>query len=279
MSDVLQPNSPFMLSMKLIMDVPLAIAIYDVEGNFLFHNTACERFFGIPSEALQGKHNILRDPQSLKNGSKEMFQQVLARQVYDRGSISFYKNIGGVEGQDRWLSPLAFPLEDEKKQVSHVAIFYRDVTAQVQQQNQIESVQESLAEQKQLIQDLSSPVVRIWEGILLLPLVGGLDASRSMLITERLLEAIVRYEAPFVIVDITGVPAIDATTAHYLVLLTKATSLLGSTVILVGISSEVAQTIVALDIDLSQIQTYSDLQAGLDQAFSELGLHVAEVGA
>lgn len=273
MSDVQEPNNPFLLSKNLIMDVPLAIAVYDAEGNFLFHNQACEHFFGVSSSALQG-HNILRDPQSVQNGSLEMFKRVLAGQVYDRGTISLYKNVGGVEGQNRWLSPLAFPLGDAVNGVAFVAIFYRDVTAQVEQQNVLQHAQESLAEQQQIIQELSSPVVRIWEGILLLPLVGILDASRSMLITERLLEAIVRYEAQFVIVDITGVPAIDETTAHYLVLLTKATSLLGSTVILVGISSEVAQTIVTLDVDLSQIQTYADLQAGLAYAFAEMNLEV-----
>lgn len=278
MMDVQEPNNPFLVSKNLIMDVPLALAVYDAEGNFLFHNKACEAFLGVSAAELQG-HNILRDPQSAQNGSHEMFKEVLAGRVYDRGTISLYKNVGGVEGRDRWLSPLAFPLGDVQNGVPYVAIFYRDVTAQVEQQNILQHAQESLAEQQQIIQELSSPVVRIWEGILLLPLVGVVDANRSMLITERLLEAIVRYEAEFVIVDITGVHAVDETTAHYLLLLTKATSLLGSTVILVGISSEVAQAIVALDVDLSQIRTFADLQAGLTYTFSELNFEVVKKAA
>jgi rsbT co-antagonist protein RsbR len=93
-------------------------------------------------------------------------------------------------------------------------------------------------------------------------------------ITENLLEAIVRYQADIVILDITGVPVVDTQVANYLVTTTSACKLLGSRVVLVGIGGAIAQAMVHLGVDLSGIVTLANLQAGIAWTFDQLGLQV-----
>ncbi|HEY1014255.1 MAG TPA: STAS domain-containing protein, partial [Herpetosiphonaceae bacterium] len=132
------------------------------------------------------------------------------------------------------------------------------------------------AEQQARIAELSTPVVPLYEGILVLPLVGEIDSDRAGHIMESLLEEISREQADVVIIDITGVPVVDTGVANYLVQTAKAVKLLGSTVVLVGIGAEIAQTLVQLGVDLSNITTRANLQSGIEFAFGELGLEIHE---
>lgn len=120
------------------------------------------------------------------------------------------------------------------------------------------------------LSELSTPIVPVYEGILVLPLVGSINRSRASEITERLLEAIAANQAEIVIIDITGVPVIDTDTANHLITTTRAANLLGSQVVLVGIGAEIAQTIVHLDIDLHRLVTLANLQSGIAYALRRL---------
>lgn len=262
-------------SVDLLNAFPLPMVVFDRSGLAVVYTPAAHRFWGIPPEQIVGNFNVLEDPQSVQNGSRETLARALAGEAFEREFDTLYRNAGGISGNDIWIRPIYVPLHDAAGEVAYVVVIYRDVTPIVTQQTEIATARESLAAQQQLIQELSSPVVRIWEGILLLPLVGIIDARRSSLITEHLLEALVRYQADIVIIDITGVPVVDTPTAQYFIMTAQAAGLLGSQVVLVGISSEIAQTMVHLGIDLSQIITRSDLQAGLAYAFALQGLTVA----
>lgn len=123
--------------------------------------------------------------------------------------------------------------------------------------------QQVITSQRSVIRELSTPIVPISEGTLVLPLIGAIDTTRAQQITESLLAAIGEQRADTVIVDITGIPVVDTQVAHYLLQATQAARLLGAQVILVGITPEVAQTIVQLGIDLSSIVTCSTLREGL----------------
>jgi rsbT co-antagonist protein RsbR len=112
----------------------------------------------------------------------------------------------------------------------------------------------------------------------LAPLVGAIDSRRINGITERLLEAIVRFSADVVIVDVTGVPLIDVATASGLVQVAQAVRLLGSDIVLTGMGSEMAQAVVQLDIDLSRFVTQANLQAGLAWAFVRRRLRLTDAG-
>jgi rsbT co-antagonist protein RsbR len=103
-----------------------------------------------------------------------------------------------------------------------------------------------------------------------MPLIGHIDNARSAQIMEELLTGVQKYQADFVIIDITGVPVVDTAIANHLIQAAQAVSLLGAQCVLVGISSEVAQTLVQLGVDLSQLATRGNLQAGIAYAMARL---------
>jgi anti-anti-sigma regulatory factor len=128
-----------------------------------------------------------------------------------------------------------------------------------------------------VIQELSTPIIPIYKGVLVLPLVGAIDSLRSQEITERLLEEIVRQQADMVIIDITGVSVVDTSVANHLIMTAQAVNLLGSKVIFTGISSTIAQTIIQLGVNLGDVVTLSNLQAGMLFALEQLGLGITEL--
>lgn len=129
-------------------------------------------------------------------------------------------------------------------------------------------VQEQLA----IIRQLSSPLIPIYAGVLVLPLVGMIDAPRGELIVETLLSAVTRARASVVIIDITGVPTMDAAVAVFLTRAAQASRLLGAEVVIVGISPGIAQTMIAGQLDLRGIVTLANLEAGLELALGRRGL-------
>lgn len=130
-------------------------------------------------------------------------------------------------------------------------------------------------EYRQLIRRLSTPVIEVWDGIQVLPLIGVIDSARAQQMTEQLLERIVSRQARIVIIDITGVPTVDTAVADHLLKTVRAASLVGAKATLVGISPQVAQTLVRLGLSLQGVETFADLRSGLERALENLG-HVVE---
>lgn len=124
------------------------------------------------------------------------------------------------------------------------------------------------------IRELSTPVIRVWDDILLLPLVGALDTQRATLLTEHLLEAIVRAESQVAILDVTGVPVIDTVVARHIMDTIAAAEMLGARVVVTGISPSTAMTITRLGIDISRLNACGNLKAGMRAAFAMLGKRV-----
>jgi len=124
------------------------------------------------------------------------------------------------------------------------------------------------------IKELSTPVIPVHQGIVALPLVGTIDSSRIAQIMDSLLDSIQKESASVVIIDVTGVPMIDTSVANHLLKATRAASLLGARCILVGISPQVAQTLVHLDIDLSGLMLQGNLRGGFAQALSFMNLEI-----
>jgi rsbT co-antagonist protein RsbR len=138
---------------------------------------------------------------------------------------------------------------------------------------------EIIAAQTVTLGEIAAPIVPIYEEILVVPLIGTLNAARATQIMEALLEAIGEKRADVVLIDITGVPVIDTAVANYLVQTARAASLLGATVVLVGTRAEIAQTIVQLGADLSGIISRANLQAGIEYALETKGLAIAAAQA
>jgi rsbT co-antagonist protein RsbR len=136
------------------------------------------------------------------------------------------------------------------------------------------ALQETIAQQRATISELQTPVIQVWEGILALPIVGTVDTARAQDMTEALLERIVATGSEIVLLDITGVPVVDTAVARHLLETVAAARLLGADVLIVGLSSRTAMTLVQLGIDLSHVTTRATLAKGLEFAFRRLGLAV-----
>jgi rsbT co-antagonist protein RsbR len=130
----------------------------------------------------------------------------------------------------------------------------------------VEERERVIHEQQEAIRELSTPVLQVRERLLILPIIGVLDSARARQLTEQLLGAIQDKRAKVVVIDITGVAAIDRTVANHLVQTVEASRLMGASTILTGLSSEIAQTLVDLGVDLTTMKTVGDLQGGLVEA-------------
>jgi rsbT co-antagonist protein RsbR len=135
----------------------------------------------------------------------------------------------------------------------------------------VEERERVIREQQEAIRELSTPVLQVREGLLILPIIGMLDSPRARQLTEQLLGAIQANRARVIVLDITGVAAIDLAVANHLVQTVEAARLMGASTIITGLSSKIAQTLVDLGVDLAMMKTVGDLQGGLEEAERLLG--------
>ena len=140
-------------------------------------------------------------------------------------------------------------------------------TTEVHQQNR-EAV---IVRQQQELLELSTPVVKLWEGILALPLIGTLDSARTQVVMESLLNQIVESEATIAIIDITGVPTVDTLVAQHLLKTVAAARLMGADCIISGIRPQIAQTIVQLGVELEEVTTKASMAAAFRLALQKSG--------
>jgi rsbT co-antagonist protein RsbR len=129
--------------------------------------------------------------------------------------------------------------------------------------------------QSESLREVSTPVITLWDSILLLPLVGVVDSVRAQQISERLLEAIAASESEVTLIDVTGVPVMDTSVARHILKTVAAAEMLGTRVILTGISPSTAQTMVKLGIDMSGVPTRGSLKAGMALALQLTGRRIA----
>jgi len=144
--------------------------------------------------------------------------------------------------------------------------------AQKELESQLEKVneqQKTILQQQDDLMELSSPVSKVWDNILILPVIGTLDSQRTQIMMENLLQKIVTTSCTMAILDITGVPTVDTQIANHLLKTVTSARLLGAECIISGISPAIAQTIVHLGIDLSSIKTKATLQDAMIYAMSK----------
>ena len=135
-----------------------------------------------------------------------------------------------------------------------------------------------IRQQQEAIRELSTPVLQVRDRLLILPIIGVIDPQRARQLTEQLLRGIRANRAKVVVVDITGVPSVDATVANHLVQTVDASRLMGANVIVTGLSSEIAQTLVTIGVDLGKINAVGELQGGIEEAERLLGYKVIMTG-
>lgn len=157
-----------------------------------------------------------------------------------------------------------------------VALLVNDMGEEVRAaQKRNEELEEIKKKLQEAVDELQTPIIKIWDRVLVLPLIGAVDTRRSQKLTESLLTEIAGTQSKVAILDITGVPTVDSAVANHLLKTVASVKLLGAECVITGIRPEVAQTIVHLGVDLKEVETLSNLAEGLRWAFRKLGVKEA----
>src|SRR5256712_13420440 len=138
----------------------------------------------------------------------------------------------------------------------------------------VQERERTIRDQEEAIRELSTPVLQVRDRLLILPIIGAIDPQRARQLTEQLLRGIPADRAKVVVIDVTGVAAIDTSVANHLVQTVEASRLLGATIIVTGLSPEIAQTLVHIGVNLAKMTTVGDLQGGIEEAERLLGHRV-----
>ncbi len=242
-----------------------AIVLLDTDGRILSWNPAAERLKGWTASEIVGESFARFYPsEDVAHGKPQQELEVAAAEgrFEDDGwrmrkdSSRFWANVvitalRGADGKLRGFGKVTRDLSERKK------------------------AEDRIKRQAQEILEMATvPIVQVWKGIVLVPLIGTLDSARTQQLMERLLDRVTETESPVAVIDITGVPTIDTQTAQHLLETVAAVRLLGADVILTGVRPVIAQTLVHIGVDLSTISTRSSLAAGLQTALELLGLKV-----
>ncbi|XXT22351.1 PAS domain-containing protein [Sorangium sp. So ce429] len=163
------------------------------------------------------------------------------------------------------------PLRDDRGEPgADVLCFGVDITEAKLAEKELRTQLQQIEAQQRVIRDLSTPIIEVWDGVLTLPMVGTVDSGRTADVMESLLSKIVEKQASYAILDLTGVEVVDTKVASHLIELVTAIRLLGADGIVAGIKPNVAQTMVALGLDLSQLNTQRNLRAALNHAIQAM---------
>ncbi len=141
----------------------------------------------------------------------------------------------------------------------------------------LRSREEIIQRQQEELMELSTPVVKLWQGVVALPLIGTLDSARTQVVMESLLEKIIETDSALAIIDITGVPTVDTLVAQHLLKTVAAARLMGADCIISGIRPQIAQTIVHLGLDLQDVTTKSSLADAVVVALDRTGYRITRV--
>lgn len=247
------------------------IFIKDRHYRWIGCNDAFCRFLGLRREQIIG-HS---DADYLPPEQVEVFYRIDGQVMESGQPIANEECITSTNGEQHTIYTRKYPMRSEQGEVIGLAGIITDITGLKKRQQDLEQLELTLADraatiesQRILIEQIAVSVIQVWEGVLLLPLVGVIDTYRANRILENVLEAIARHRARVLILDVTGVPLVDTSVAGSIIRSIQAAQLLGCESILVGISPHIAQTLVQLGIDFGHITTRATLQQGL-----EYGLH------
>jgi rsbT co-antagonist protein RsbR len=235
------------------------IAILDSQGTYIYMNNAHAHIHGYsePSELL-GKSWKVVVPADMIPVFETKYMPVLFQEGYWRGEVPSQRKDGSLHPTEIALTVL---------DGGGMVCVLRDITDQKQSELERARLQEEIIQaQAAALAELSTPLIPINEQVMVMPLIGSIDSRRIQQVLDTLLSGVAASHASVVILDITGVPVVDTQVANALVRAAQSVKLLGASVVLTGIRPEVAQTLIGLGANLSNITTRGTLQSGIAYA-------------
>lgn len=258
-------NSSEMLRLLVDNVKDYAIIMLDPQGQVRTWNSGAEQIKGWKADEIIGQHvSRFYTPEDVNSGKADLELRAAARDGrFEDEGVRVRK-----DGTQFWASVIVTALRDRDGRLLGFGKITRDLSER-------REAEEKIRRQSQEILEMAAvPVVQVWDGIVLVPLIGTLDSQRTQQLMERVLNRVTETGSPFAIIDITGVPGIDTQTAQHLIETIAAVRLLGSEVILTGVRPLIAQTLVHLGIDLTSVVTRASLSAGLRLALGRLNTSV-----
>jgi PAS domain S-box-containing protein len=241
-----------------------AIIILDTDGRVSSWNPGSETILGYRSSEIIGQHFSRFFPsEEVQRGKPEMELKVATVEGRSEDEGWRIKK----DGARFWSNEVITALRDQGGALCGFGKVMRDLTER-------KRAEERATLQAREILEISTPVIQIWDGVLMAPLIGTLDSGRTQKLMEGLLERIVQTNSAVALLDVTGVPTIDTRTAQHLAEMTTAVRLLGAQAVLTGVRPAIAQTLAHLGVDLGEITTRSTLAAGFRVALKLLNLQV-----
>jgi methyl-accepting chemotaxis protein len=238
------------------IDRAQAVIEFELDGTVITANKNFLDIFGYSLDEVTGKHHrIFCEPGYAESQEYTEFWQRLGRGEYEADE---FKRISK-DGAEVWLQASYNPILDMEGRPWKVVKFASDITQEVKRR--------SLA-----MLEMSTPVTKIWDGVLFAPIVGIVDSKRSLDIMNKALSSIADTRASTLLLDIGGVAVVDTAVANHLIKIAKAAVLMGCKTIISGISPAIAQTIAELGIELGSIQTTSTIEAALRDSITRTGV-------
>jgi len=241
-------------------------AIYGktLDGTILTWNKGAETIYGYAAAEVVGHSVSIMVPPNRPDEVPEILEKIKRGERVDHFETVRMKRGGDLVDVSLTVSPI----RDTTGKIVGASTIARDITEQ-------KGMREALRQRAQEILDVSTPVLQVWEGVVVAPFIGTLDTQRAQQFMERLLERVVETNSSVALLDVTGVPSVDTRTAQHLIETISAVRLMGAQAVLTGVRPAIAQTLAHLGINLADVVTRSSLAAGLRVALDMLNLEIA----
>lgn len=236
-----------------------------LDGRIVSWNLGAERVYGYTAEEIVGSPISTLLPPNSQDEVPQILDRIKRGERVDHFETVRMKKSG--EKVDVSLS--VAPIKNARGEIVGASTVARDITEQ-------KRLREALTQRAKEILEVSTPVLQVWEGVLVAPFIGTLDTQRAEQFTERLLARIVETNSSVALLDVTGVPAVDTRTAQHLIETITSLRLLGAQAVLTGVRPSIARTLAHLGISLSDVVTRSSLAGGLRVALDLLNLKIVQ---
>ncbi|MBF0573852.1 MAG: PAS domain-containing protein [Desulfamplus sp.] len=252
------------LALEVLKQIPTPVMVVAHDFKIIFMNQAGCAFLGKTFDEIKGSYCY-----SIFNSRHCQTPECRMKKVMEGGEVSTARNEVKINDKTLYIEYTVAPLKDDNGNIIGGLEYIIDITDRVRQE-------QKLREQSRIIMEISTPAIKLWDRIVVLPVVGVVDSMRAQQIMDTMLKQIALNSSKVIILDIQGVAAVDTAVANHLIKIAKATKLMGCRCIISGISPAVAQTLVQLGIDLGEINTNSTLEDALSDAFALLKFEVVK---